>query len=680
MPRRRQAANDEEIGESADVAPAAERTQRGSRRRGLHCEDSNADCIVATEQIGVETQSDAYHAEKAEKAERAGGRKKGGGGNKGSSKNAPLGRQITCVALKCHTGKHVKAEPNGSMRASSAVVGEAEKFIVVHHEGETVSFRASQGKYVSVNKTGELRADATEPGDRERFELQHHADGTVSLKSCVGFVAAEQKGGLRANRAAAGLWEKFHMKDRSSKPVRDPALDPDAAKDAAEEVQAAQAAKKPEPPLFDVFCELEHVLRAEESYARSHSDRTALAYEKRVRARRAQGLELSFQHFREEHSYPDGFKGCISAWDATRILMEQESVDEVEGDDESEVKSSRLRSSSTTSDPGRAANALAWREILAQGPGLPTVSAAFGIPAASAAEADEAAFERLEALCRGPHCAAVGPVGLDLELPAQVLEEMCAPKEEHRGLNAAAFEKEFGVGPDASYDPRRDPHCVAWLASGPGLQAEIWMTKHGDRRMKEFAASRMEYMQRRLEAQVMVAERQVQLAQKMGLPLVVQLPPQDEAERRMAELLVAVLGDGSDHPVLLSAFRGRPRCVAALMKHFPGLVVGFSGLLTHAKLRDTLGEVAFDTPLDRLVLESLGPRFPPATSTGVAADSRGSYSHPAHISEVAIALADVKRLSPAEVFAAAWANSRRTFRLPEVAVGDAVSTGIEVAG
>ena len=41
-----------------------------------------------------------------------------------------------------------------------------------------------------------------------------------------------------------------------------------------------------------------------------------------------------------------------------------------------------------------------------------------------------------------------------------------------------------------------------------------------------------------------------------------QVPGQADAERALAQLLVSTFGENSTHPLLLSAFHGRPHCVA----------------------------------------------------------------------------------------------------------------------
>merc|ERR1712194_510771 len=185
--------------------------------------------------------------------------------------------------------------------------------------------------------------------------------------------------------------------------------------------------------------------------------------------------------------------------------------------------------------------------------------------------------------------------------------------------------------------------------------------------MGEFEGARFHYAKRRLEAQRAVALNQVRMARRFRLPLIVQIHPQEEAELKMAEVLVEGLGEGSDLPILLSCFHGRPKFAATMLRFFPNLVVAFSGLLTFKKLQDKLGETAFDVPMSRFVLESLGPRFPPAGLGGPG--GRGGFSHPAHIDCVAAELAIIKKVTKLEVLEAAWANVSRLFKLAERSQG-----------
>lgn len=590
-----------------------------------------------------------------------------GRGSKGARVEELRVAALTCIALKSHHGKFVRADPAGPVRGTSSAAGDAEKFQVVHHDDGLISLRSHHGAFLSVERNGEVRATRTAITASEKLELVQHADGTVSLYSQSGFIAAESRGGvLRANRREAGAWERFQLKDRSSRPGQaGHGGDVGKVGFSTEAVRAPSSTCNGAPPLFDAFCELEQVLLAEEVYASTHSDRVATTYDKRARARRAQGLELSFKNFREEHSYPGRFGGCVSAWDVTAIMREERlgqgatacharrRTRSGSGNSRSELESATVAGAESSWLPS-------WRRVIeeeAAVPEAPPVYAAFGIRSSAAAEANEAAFERLEELCKLPHCVALGPVGVDF----QDVPDEAEANEGHRGLSASEFVEVFGASPSQQYDAMIDPQCLAWLASGPGLKPEAWMLKHGDRRMDAFKRARADYLRRRQAAQVAVAERQLRMARDLDIPLVIQLPPQDEAEKRMAEILVSCLGQGCSHPILLSSFRGRPKCAAALLLHLPGLVLGFSGLLTHSKLKDVLGETAFDVPLDRFVFESLGPRYPPATVP--EGDARGGYSHPVHVAAVAPELAKVKRIAEEELLAAAWRNVKRTFRL-----------------
>lgn len=549
------------------------------------------------------------------------------------------------------------------------MIGDCEKFTLTYHGDGMVSLQSHHGKYMTTESNGDVTVMSDAVGESTKFELVRHDDDTVSLRSMRGYVAAD-KSVLKANRAKIGAWEKFQMKCRSTKPVKSNA-------DTSELAGSSAGDPIADSPLFDSFCELEAVLLAEESYAKSHSDKTAKLFEKRARLRRSQGLELSFRHFCEERQYSSSFRGCVSGWDVTAILApgEEEAAGQVAEEASEATEAGALGAAhGSTSEPR-----LSWAAVLAGsstqlaaessepsklvGSAGPRVHATFGIPTASAAEADAAALARLRQLCQLPCCVAVGPAGLDFA----ALPEAGTLEGPNAGLGGAAILAKFGTSPHGTYDPKRDPDCLKWVASGPNLTAEAWMLKHGDRRLGDFQAACADYARRRRDAQVAVAEAQAQLAKELGLPLVVQLPPDDEAERRMVELLLSVFGEGSAHRMLLSGFRGRPKCVVALLKLFPGLVVGFSGLLTHFKLKATLGEVAFDIPLERFVLESLGPRFPPAVA-GIG-DARGSYSHPAHIEAVADELARVKQLCRHDVLRASWANAQKLFSIggPEVA-------------
>eukprot|EP00434_Breviolum_minutum_P012904 symbB.v1.2.011372.t1/scaffold763.1/size179103/7 len=150
-----------------------------------------------------------------EDAESQGGSTKGGSGSRYSDVKMNAVLQLQCVALKCHNGKHIKTETNGDLRASSAVVKDAEKFDLTHHQDGRISLKCCTGKYVKVDKNGEVKGAGSAMDEESKFGVEFHEGGLLSLRSCYGYVAAEANGKIRANREQIGAWEVFQVKDRS---------------------------------------------------------------------------------------------------------------------------------------------------------------------------------------------------------------------------------------------------------------------------------------------------------------------------------------------------------------------------------------------------------------------------------------------------------------------------------
>ncbi|CAL1154259.1 unnamed protein product [Cladocopium goreaui] len=98
---------------------------------------------------------------------------------------------------------------NGDLRASSAVVKDAEKFDLTHHEDGRISLKCHTGKYLKVDKNGDVRGSGSSVEEESKFEVESHESGLISLRSSGGYVAAEANGRIRANRATVGAWEVF---------------------------------------------------------------------------------------------------------------------------------------------------------------------------------------------------------------------------------------------------------------------------------------------------------------------------------------------------------------------------------------------------------------------------------------------------------------------------------------
>ena len=120
----------------------------------------------------------------------------------------------------------------------------------------------------------------------------------------------------------------------------------------------------------------------------------------------------------------------------------------------------------------------------------------------------------------------------------------------------------------------------------------------------------------------------------------------------------------ADHPLHLAGFCGRVSWASALLKYFPGMVVGISGTLTFTKMKPILAELAFDLPLDQLIFETHGPRVPPTTALSDPKSSRDAFSHPKLVWFIAQQLAEVKKgPSAEELLQASWANVQRIYSI-----------------
>ena len=86
-----------------------------------------------------------------------------------------------------------------------------------------------------------------------------------------------------------------------------------------------------------------------------------------------------------------------------------------------------------------------------------------------------------------------------------------------------------------------------------------------------------------------------------------------------------------------------------------GFMISFAGNVTYPKMQH-LRDVARELPLDRILTETDSPFLPPQPF-------RGKRNEPAHVVEVAKALATVRNLSGEEIAAATAQNFRRFFRL-----------------
>jgi TatD DNase family protein len=146
------------------------------------------------------------------------------------------------------------------------------------------------------------------------------------------------------------------------------------------------------------------------------------------------------------------------------------------------------------------------------------------------------------------------------------------------------------------------------------------------------------------EVQRRLFEAQLQLADELGLPVVVH---SREAAAETADVLEPFRGT-----VVLHCFSSPDLLAAALDR---GYFVSFAGNVTYPSAGD-LREAAAAVPADRLLVETDSPYLAPQPV-------RGRPNEPAHLVHTIEALADVRGEEPAQLAARLYANAAAAFGL-----------------
>lgn len=134
------------------------------------------------------------------------------------------------------------------------------------------------------------------------------------------------------------------------------------------------------------------------------------------------------------------------------------------------------------------------------------------------------------------------------------------------------------------------------------------------------------------ERQQAVFAEQIEAANDANLPIVIHC-------RDAYSDLLPILAEGGAKRVVLHCFTGTWEEAKAALDS--GYYLGFGGIVTFKK-SDDLREVARQTPLDRILLETDSPYLAPQKW-------RGKRNEPAYITEVARVIADLHNLSPAKI-------------------------------
>lgn len=195
----------------------------------------------------------------------------------------------------------------------------------------------------------------------------------------------------------------------------------------------------------------------------------------------------------------------------------------------------------------------------------------------------------------------------------------------------------FGIHPhDAqAYAPELEASLVEAMADGKTVAwGEIGLDYHYDFSPREIQRD--------------VFARQIRKGVVLGKPLIIHTR---EAEEDTLSIMLAEVP--KDWKVHVHCFTSSLAMAERLLKSFPNLCIGFTGIVTFKNALE-LQAVAKATPLDRILLETDGPYLAPVPH-------RGKPAHPGHIPLIAQKIAELKEVGLEEVYAAARENTRRIY-------------------
>jgi TatD DNase family protein len=158
------------------------------------------------------------------------------------------------------------------------------------------------------------------------------------------------------------------------------------------------------------------------------------------------------------------------------------------------------------------------------------------------------------------------------------------------------------------------------------------------------------------EAQLKVLQWELEMARKVGLPIIIHC-------REAQEFMLPVIRDwAADHTPQKGTSRGVLHCfnadLATAEKYLSmGFYISLGAYIGYPSSRQ-LRETVKDIPLDRLVLETDCPFLPPQKH-------RGQRNEPSYVAITAGVLAEIKQLSVEEIAQQTTRNARVLFKLPE---------------
>lgn len=146
---------------------------------------------------------------------------------------------------------------------------------------------------------------------------------------------------------------------------------------------------------------------------------------------------------------------------------------------------------------------------------------------------------------------------------------------------------------------------------------------------------------------------QIDLAKKLGLPLLVHCRDDRSKDSNNTEAWNQVLEMIFNHPSILHCYSGLLATTQKVLPS-PNLLISFAATLTYPK-NDYLIDSLKLLPLERIVLETDSPFLPPQ-------NKRGQRNEPSTVREIAQFIAEIKAVSLEEVVRKTSENTRRLLK------------------
>ena len=179
----------------------------------------------------------------------------------------------------------------------------------------------------------------------------------------------------------------------------------------------------------------------------------------------------------------------------------------------------------------------------------------------------------------------------------------------------------------------KDSHVVAW--------GEIGLDYHYDHSPRD--------------VQQRVFVEQMEMAKKVGLPIIIHNRPSDKSENAWDDLFRLLREHWASSGIggVLHCFTGEEKHARAALDM--GFVISFAGNVTYPKATN-IQQVAQMMPLDRMFIETDSPYLAPIPM-------RGKRNEPSYVAQTAKFIGELRGVSPEEIGEATAINFFRFFQL-----------------